>query len=317
MSDPLAVIAIGGNALIPDPEHLSIADQYRTVRRIAVYLAEIAARGWNLLVTHGNGPQVGFILRRSELSLPHVDPVEMDYAGADVQGAVGYMFCKALRNAFVGRGVAREPVALVTQTLVSRSDKAFSHPTKPIGAWFDQPTAERLAANNGWQIVEDSGRGWRRVVASPTPLAVLETEAIRGLLERGHVVIALGGGGIPVVQNEAGFFEGIEAVIDKDAASALLARQLGASLLLLSTGVERVALRYNTPHPYWLDQLTVSEAKALCASGEFAAGSMEPKIRALTDFVESGGKTGIITDPEHMVEAIEGKGGTRLFPDTV
>lgn len=310
----LAVIAIGGNALIKDREHLSIPDQYEVVRGMAERVADIAAQGWQVLVTHGNGPQVGFIMRRSELADGQVAPVGMDYAGADVQGAVGYMFCKALRNAFRRRNLPGEPIALVAQTLVDRNDPAFAAPSKPIGSWFDRETAERLALTHGWSIVEDSGRGWRRVVASPEPREIVELEPIRHLVGQGYLVVTLGGGGIPVIRNAEGDLEGVEAVIDKDFSSSLLARQLGADMLVLPTGVDRVALHFNTPDQQWIDSMTVAQARAWIAAGEFPKGSMEPKVRALADFVAFGGGTGIITSLDLMGEALRGAAGTRIVP---
>lgn len=310
----LAVIAIGGNALIKDQEHVSIPDQYEMVREMAERVADIAAQGWQVLVTHGNGPQVGFIIRRSELAYGQVAPVGMDYAGADVQGAVGYMFCKALRNVFQRRNLPCEPIALVAQTLVNRDDPAFAAPSKPIGSWFDRETAERLALAHGWSIVEDAGRGWRRTVASPEPKEIVELEPIRHLVRQGYLVITLGGGGIPVIRNAEGDLEGVEAVIDKDFSSSLLARQLGADMLALPTGVDRVALRYNTPEQQWIDVMTVAQARAYIAAGEFPKGSMEPKVRALADFVESGGGTGIITSLDSMGAALRGAAGTRIVP---
>lgn len=310
----LAVIAVGGNALIKDKDRVSIPDQYEVARDVAERVADIVEQGWNVVLTHGNGPQVGFVMRRSELADGQVDPVGLDYAGADVQGAVGYMFCKALRNVFRRRGLPGEPIALVAQALVDRDDPAFADPAKPIGSWFDRETAERLARLHGWSIVEDSGRGWRRVVPSPEPKAIVELEPIRHLTHQGYLVITLGGGGIPVIRNQEGDLEGVEAVIDKDFSSSLLARRLGADMLILPTGVDRVALRFNTPDETWLDVMTVARARAYIRADEFARGSMEPKVRALADFVEASGGTGIITSLARMSDALRGKAGTRIVP---
>ena len=317
MSGPvrnLALVAIGGNAIIKGKTALSIPDQYDMVRQVAVNLADMVEAGWNLAVTHGNGPQVGFVLRRSELSLAEVAPVPMDYAGADIQGAVGYMFCKALRNEFRRRGIRREVVAVVTQTLVDSRDPAFAAPSKPIGSWFSEAEAKAKAETLGWHIAEDAGRGWRRVVPSPAPKAIVEWPVIRNLAEEGHVVVALGGGGIPVIETEEGDLAGVEAVIDKDFASSLLARELGASFFMLPTGVDRVALHYGTPEQQWLDTLTSGRARELCREGNFDKGSMEPKMTALTDFVEATGNPGVITSLALMRDALEGKAGTRVIP---
>lgn len=309
----LAVVAIGGNALIPDHEHLSIADQYQMICELSEHLADMEADGWRILVTHGNGPQVGFIMRRSELASHEVSPVPMDTAGADLQGGIGYMFVKALRNSLARRGIKREPVAIITHTLVDRNDPAFANPVKPIGSWMDEKTARDMAAQLGWTVREDSGRGWRRVVASPLPCRVLEQDAIAAMVGMGFLLIAGGGGGIPVIYNEKGELAGVEAVIDKDRTSSLLASALGADLLLLPTGVERVALDFGKPGQRWLDSMTMAEAAAYIKEGQFGVGSMEPKIAALMDFVERGGGEGIITSIPRMREALAGRAGTRLL----
>jgi carbamate kinase len=233
----LAIVAFGGNALVTDAEHDSIPDQYETVCRSVSHLVDLIERGWNLVVSHGNGPQVGFILRRSELSQAEVDPIPIDYAVADTQGAIGYMFVKALTNELTRRGLARPVVAVVTQSVVDPADEAFKKPTKPIGSFLNEKTARERAKTLGWTVTEDAGRGFRRTVASPPPQRILESSTIRTLLAGGAVVVAVGGGGIAVAQQPDGSIVGVEAVIDKDLASALLARELGAQLLLIPTGV--------------------------------------------------------------------------------
>ncbi len=308
----LAVLAIGGNALIRDRQHESFADQYEMVRGLAVEIAGMIEAGWNVVITHGNAPQIGFMLRRSELSIDEVPPIPMDYAGADTQGAVGYMFVKALRNEFARRRIARQPVAVVTQTIVDRNDPAFSSPTKPIGSHMDQARAKKLAAKYRWTVREDAGRGWRRVVPSPKPQAIIETEVIRALVREGFVVVACGGGGIPVVEDGHGELQGVEAVIDKDLASSLLARSLGADALVLPTGVEKVALDFNQPTQRWLDRMTLAEARRHQADAQFDAGSMGPKIAALIDFVGGGGRLGLITNPPNVARALRGEAGTRI-----
>jgi carbamate kinase len=308
----LAVLAIGGNALIRDRKHESILNQYEMVCELAEDIAGMIEAGWKVVVTHGNGPQVGFILRRSELSIAEVPPVPMDYAGADIQGAVGYMFLKALRNAFKRRGIPREPACVVTQTLVDRNDPAFSDPTKPIGSHMDEARAKQLAKKYHWTVREDAGRGWRRVVPSPKPQAILETAVIKNLAAQGFVVVACGGGGIPVIEDEGGELRGVEAVIDKDLASSLLARSMEADILVLPTGVEKVALDFNKPTQRWLDRMTLAEARKHQADGQFDPGSMGPKIAALVDFVGGGGRMGLITDPPNLSRALRGETGTRL-----
>ena len=308
----LAVLAIGGNALIRDRAHESIPDQYEMVCGLAEDVAGMIEGGWNIVITHGNGPQVGFILRRSEISIAEVPPVPMDYAGADIQGAVGYMFVKALRNAFRRRALRREAIAVVTQTIVDRNDPAFANPLKPIGSHMEEARARSLAAKYRWTVREDAGRGWRRVVPSPKPQAIVETGVIRSLTREGYVVVACGGGGIPVIEDEQGNLQGVEAVIDKDLASSLLARSLEADALVLPTGVEKVALDFNKPTQRWLERMTVAEAQRHQAEDQFDKGSMGPKVAALIDFVSGGGRLGLITDPPNVARALRGETGTRV-----
>jgi len=311
----LAVVAIGGNALIRDRSHESIPDQYDMVCALAEDIATMIETGWRVLVTHGNGPQIGFILRRSEISISEVAPVPMDYAGGDIQGALGYMFVKALRNSFRRRGIRKTPVAVVTQTVVDRNDPAFANPTKPIGSHMEEVPAKKLAAKYRWTVREDAGRGWRRVVPSPKPEAIVEAEVIRALVKDGFVVVACGGGGIPVIEDESGNLVGVEAVIDKDLASSLLARSLEADALVLSTGVEKVALDYGKPGQRWLDRLTLTEARAHYEAGQFDKGSMGPKIRGVIEYLEGDGAEGVITDAPHLAEALAGRAGTRITRD--
>ncbi len=311
----LAVVAVGGNALIRDEQHRTIADQYDTAAETVRYVVDMLEAGWRVVFTHGSGPQMGFILRRSELALHEVIPVPMDYAGADLQGALGYMFVKALRNEFRRRKLKREAAAVVTQVLVDQDDPGFRNPTKPIGSPMDEATAKKRAAELGWQVKEDPGRGWRRVVPSPRPKEIVDLAVIRHLVDEGYVVIACGGGGIPVMRDDKGDLRGLEAVIDKDTASSLLARALGADRLVIATGVERVALDFGKPTQRWLDRLTLAEAKKLYDAGQFDKGSMGPKIGAVIEFLEGGGAEGIITDPPHLAPALAGRAGTRLVPN--
>jgi carbamate kinase len=312
MKPGFAVLAIGGNALIRDRGHESIPDQYDMVCLLAADIVGMIEAGWRVVVTHGNGPQVGFILRRSEISINEVPPVPMDYAGADIQGAVGYMFVKALRNEFRRRGLQREAVAVVTQTVVDRNDPAFANPTKPIGSHMEEARAKALAAKYHWTVRDDAGRGWRRVVPSPRPKEIIETGVIRGLAEQGYVVVAGGGGGIPVIEEPNGDLKGVEAVIDKDFASSLLARKLGADTLILPTGVEKVALDFNQPTQRWVDRMTAAEARRHMADGQFVPGSMGPKVGALIDFVSGGGQLGLITNQPSLPRALRGETGTRV-----
>ena len=310
----LAIVAVGGNSLIKDKAHQTIPDQYQAATESMSHLADMIEAGWDVVVTHGNGPQVGFILRRSELSVGELHPVPLDYCGADTQGAIGYMFQRSLHNEFRRRGINRHAATVVTQVLVDKNDSAFKKPSKPIGTFMDEPTARQHEQDDGWAVVEDAGRGWRRVVPSPLPQRIVEAEAIETLIKAGFIVISTGGGGIPVVEESDGSLIGVEAVIDKDFGGALLATSLKADLFLISTAVEKVALNYNTPDEKWLDRMTAAEAKQYMAEGHFAKGSMEPKVRAILNYLERGGKEGLITDPPNMRRALEGKTGTRIVP---
>ncbi len=310
----LAVVAVGGNSLIKDKQHQTVPDQYAAAVESMSHIAGMIEAGWDVLVTHGNGPQVGFILRRSELSLHELHVVPLDYCGADTQGAIGYMFQRALHNEFRKRGIKKEAATVVTQVLVDRNDPAFQNPSKPIGSFMDQAQAEQHRQADGWSVVEDAGRGWRRVVASPDPKRVIEAPAIQKLVEGGFVVICVGGGGIPVIEDEHGDLQGIEAVIDKDFGGALLANAVKADLLLITTAVEKVAIHFNKPDQAWLDRLTLAEAKQYLAEGHFAKGSMGPKIEAIIRYLESGGKEALITDPANIERALQGKTGTRIVP---
>ena len=309
----LAVVAIGGNSLIIDKNRKTIPDQFDAVRETASHLADMIEAGWDLVVTHGNGPQVGFILRRSELSLHELHPVPLDYCGADTQGAIGYMIQKALRNEFYKRSIQKQAVTAVTQVEVDSEDPAFENPSKPIGSFLDEDTA-RERMKTGQTFVEDSGRGWRQVVPSPKPKQIVEVDAIKNLLGAGFVVIAAGGGGIPVVERPSGFIRGIEAVIDKDFASSLLANNIGADLLVISTAVEKVAIHFNQPNQQWLSQITVAEAEKYIEEGHFAPGSMLPKIQAVIKFIKNGGQKALITDPPNLKRALNGETGTWIVP---
>ena len=309
------VVALGGNSFISDETHQSVPDQYRAAERACAHIVPLLRDpDLRLVVTHGNGPQVGFILRRSELAAPELHQVPLDACVADTQGALGYQLERALRNELRRNRLARSTAALVTLVLVDRDDPAFSHPTKPIGAFLSKERAEEHRQKDGWDVAEDAGRGWRRVVASPTPKAILDLDAVRSLLDAGFVVVAAGGGGIAVIEDPSGDIFGASAVVDKDLASSLLARQLGADVLVITTHVEKVYLDYGKPGQKAIDAMTVAEAKRYVAEGHFKPGSMLPKVQAVIEFLEGGGKQAIITDPEHVAVALEGRGGTRVTP---
>jgi len=308
-----AVVAIGGNSLIKDEDHQTVADQFETTRETCTHIASMVKQGWNVVITHGNGPQVGFILLRSELASKAVHTVPLDSCGAETQGELGYMIQQCLHNEFKLHGIRRPVATVVTQVLVKRNDPAFKNPTKPIGPFYDRAKATRYRDEKSWNIIEDSGRGWRRVVPSPMPIRIIEQDVIRTLSRRGVIVIAVGGGGIPVVE-EHGRLNGIEAVIDKDYASALLAIGLKADLFLISTAVEKVALNFRKPNQKLLGKITLAEAKKYYDDGHFPPGSMGPKIQAMINYLENGGKEALITNPENIECALRGETGTHITP---
>ncbi|GAB4548676.1 MAG: carbamate kinase [Anaerolineae bacterium] len=313
MPSKIAVVAIGGNSLIPDKDKREVRYQWDAVRETAEHIAQMIKEGWRVVVTHGNGPQVGFILRRAELAAHEVHTVPLDLIVADTQGAIGYMVQQALRNSLRALGINQSVITVVTQTVVKRDDPAFEKPDKPIGSFLSEADARQFEAE-GWTVVEDAGRGWRRVVASPQPQEIVELDAIREMLYKDYVVIACGGGGIPVVRNEKGELRGVYAVIDKDRASSMLASGLGADLFLISTGVEKVALRFNKPDQQFLARVTLKEARQYIEEGHFAAGSMLPKVQAVVRFIERGGPAAVITDPPNLARALRGETGTHFVP---
>jgi carbamate kinase len=315
MDGRTAVIAIGGNSLIKDKYHQTVRDQYIAASESCYHIVNMIKDGWGVVITHGNGPQVGFILRRSELAAHELHEVPLDVCGADTQGAIGYELQQNLYNELRRYGIDRDAVTLVCQTEVAADDPAFAKPSKPIGSFMDAGQADRRRAE-GWDIVEDANRGWRRVVASPQPLRIIELPSIRRLLAARTVIIAVGGGGIPVVADESGNLTGVAAVIDKDLASALLANEIDADLFVISTAVEKVALEFGTPRQRWVDHLTLAEARQYLAAGRhFAAGSMGPKIQAVVSYLERGGKEALITDPGNLERALAGQTGTRITRD--
>lgn len=313
----LAVVAIGGNSLIKDNTRVRVEDQYEAAKETCYYIADMIEQGWDVAIGHGNGPQVGFILRRSEIAhkVAGMHEVPLDVCGADTQGAIGYALQQNLQNEFRRRGIKKQAATVVTQVVVDRNDPSFQNPTKPIGGFMTEEEARRRAQEEGWAVVEDAGRGWRRVVPSPIPQRIVELDAVRQLLDAGIVTITVGGGGIPVIEDEEGNLKGVAAVIDKDYAASLLARSIGADLFLISTAVDKVYLNFNKPDQRPVDVMTVSEAKRYMAEGHFAKGSMLPKIQAIIWFLEAGGKEAIITSPENIARALRGETGTRIIPD--
>ena len=311
----LAVVAIGGNSLISDKTHQTVEDQYEAAKQTTFHIADMIEQGWDVAIGHGNGPQVGFILRRSEIAakVEGMHEIPLDVCGADSQGAIGYALQQNLQNELYQRGIKKKVVTVITQVLVGKEDPAFKNPSKPIGGFMDAAEAKRRKEEQGWSVVEDAGRGWRRVVASPLPREIVELETVETLLERGIITITVGGGGIPVVDPGDGNYRGIAAVIDKDYASSLLAQKVKADLFVISTAVEKVAINFGKPEQQWLDKMTLAEAKAYLAEGtHFAKGSMAPKIQAVIWFLENGGKEALITNPENLGRALKGETGTRI-----
>jgi carbamate kinase len=313
----VAVVAIGGNSLIKDEKHKTVEDQYQAAKETTCHIADMIEAGWEVAIGHGNGPQVGFILRRSEIAarVEGMHEVPLDVCGADSQGAIGYALQQTLQNELYQRHIRKNVATVITQVLVDRNDIAFQNPSKPIGSFMDEIEAKRRATDMGWSVVEDAGRGWRRVVASPLPKEVVELDTVNALLKAGVVVITVGGGGIPVVDVGEGQYQGVAAVIDKDYASSLLARAIKADLFLISTAVEKVAINFGKPNQKWLDRMTLAEAKQYLSEGiHFARGSMAPKIQAIIWYLEAGGTQALITSPENIGRALRGETGTWIVP---
>ncbi len=309
------LITLGGNAILPARGTGTFDEQSAITRLTMQPIAQLIREGVQVAMSHGNGPIVGNILIRNEAARDQIPPMPLDVCGADSQGGIGYMMQQSLQNELLKIGEDRTVVTLVTQVAVDERDPAFRRPTKPIGPFYTQERARLLSKEKGWTVVEDAGRGWRRVVASPRPLEVVEIAAIRRLIADGAVVIAAGGGGIPVAKQWDGSYHGVEAVIDKDLASSLLARLLGCEMLCIITGVDRVALHYGKPEQKELESATADELSRYAAEGHFPAGSMGPKIQAAIEFVRGGGREVVITSPEKLREALEGESGTRIRRD--
>ncbi|MBI3929690.1 MAG: carbamate kinase [Armatimonadetes bacterium] len=310
----VVVIAVGGNSLIKDPAHSTVPDQYRAVCETVDHVVPLIQQGWRVVLTHGNGPQVGFIIFRSELSRHMLHEVPLDSCVADTQGAIGYQFQLAMGNAFRVAGLDKRAVTVVTQVEVDPADPAFVSPNKPIGGFMKEDQARQRKEQDGWDVMEDAGRGWRRVVPSPMPLSIVELDIISRLVEQEVVVIAVGGGGIPVVRRPDGSFTGTAAVIDKDRASSLLASHLQADAFLISTAVEKVYLNFNTPQQKALETITVAEAQQYLREGHFKAGSMKPKVEAAIDYLRQGRGRAVITNPENIGPALAGQAGTQIVP---
>jgi len=308
----VVVIALGGNALIMEGQRGTIAEQFENTRKSLDGIVYCLKQGYGIVITHGNGPQVGNMLLMVEASRNQVPELPLEVCVADTEGAIGYMIQQSLTNRLRKEGLDRCVVTVLTQVVVDKHDTAFSNPTKPIGPFFTREDAERFRKEKGWHIVEDSHRGYRRVVASPNPLKIVEERAVRGLLEAGDIVIAAGGGGIPVIMKEDGDLEGVNVVVDKDLASSVLARDIKADCLLMITGVEHVFLNFKQPNERVLKTLTAKEAERYLKEGHFPPGSMGPKIQAAINFLNWGGEVAIIAAIDKVKEALEGITGTKI-----
>ena len=309
------VVALGGNAITREFEEGNIPQQFENTRRSLVHIIELLKEGYNMVITHGNGPQVGNALIRVEESRHLVPPLPLGIIVADLEGGMGYMIEQCLQNKMHDLGVKRQVATLVTQVLVDKDDPSIQNPSKFVGPFFKKEQVPELVEKRGWIMKEDKGRGYRRVVPSPKPIGIVEKDIIKHLVDMGVVVIAAGGGGIPVYIDHTrhpGWLEGLDGVIDKDLASAVLGKEIGAEKLLIITGVERVALNFGTPQQIDLDELNIADAKKYLAEGQFPKGSMGPKIEAAINFIEGGGQEVIITSIEKTGEAIKGKAGTRI-----
>ena len=316
----LAVVAIGGNSLIKDETHKTVEDQYAAICETAVHIADMIEGGYDVVITHGNGPQVGFALRRSEIAerTEGIHPVPLANCGADTQGAIGYQIQQAMGYEFRRRRMDKTAVTVITQVLVDADDPAFGNPSKPIGSFFGEDQVERVRREHpDWALVSDAGRGHRRVVASPRPKEIIEAPVIESLLSQGYCLIAVGGGGIPVVRRPDGTLEGRDAVIDKDFASSLLASRLRADLLVISTGVPQVCVNFGKADQRALGRVTAAELERYAEEGHFAPGSMLPKIQAVIQFLERPGREGrraVITDPQSLGRAVADRAGTHVVP---
>ena len=308
--DKLAVVAFGGNALLRAEDRGTQDEQIARARQAARWLAEIVRHGYKLIVVHGNGPQVGNILVQAEEASTKIPPQSLDICVAQTEGSIGFMLQQAIRNRLESIGLGGEVATILTEVEVDVNDGAFKRPTQPIGPFFTRYRAEALERDLGWTMREDAGRGWRHVVPSPRPLRVLNIRTIERMLDSAAVVVAAGGGGIPVVKGRDGQWRGIEAVIDKDFASALVASELKADMFIILTGVPKVAIDFGKPTQQSLERITVAEAEKHLADGQFPAGSMGPKIESAVQFVRATKREVLITDVDVLREALEGKDGT-------
>jgi carbamate kinase len=312
MRPKIALVAFGGNAMLPDNQRGLESEQMRNAARAAELRVHIVEKGYELIVVHGNGPQVGNLLIQMEAAAEKIPPYSLDVCDAMTEGSMGFMLERALVNELRRRSIDKEVATLVTQVVVDRDDPAFGKPTKPVGPFYSKFRGQQLAREKKWAMVEDAGRGYRKVVPSPKPIDVVPNRVIRDLVEAGRIVIAAGGGGIPVIINGNGLFEGVEAVIDKDYAASLLAREVKADLFVILTAIERVYINFGRPDQAEAPVLTVDEARKHLADGQFPPGSMGPKIRAAIEYIEAGGREVLITKDTHLKAALINRSGPRI-----
>ena len=314
MNQKIALIAFGGNALLPENERGLQWEQMRNAQRAAKLMVHIVKKGYELIVVHGNGPQVGNLLIQMEEAITKVPPFTLEVCDAMTEGSMGYMLEKAIINELRKNSIDKEIATILTQVVVDRNDPAFDNPTKPVGPFYSKYRAQILMREKKWRMIEDAGRGYRKVVPSPKPIDIVPKRIINDLVRAGRIVIAAGGGGIPVIINGRGLFQGVEAVIDKDFASSLLAREVRVDLFIILTAVDRVYLNYGKPNQKEIKVMTVAQAKKYLAEGQFPPGSMGPKIKAAIEFIEGGGKEVLITSANKLKAALIKRAGTRVIP---
>lgn len=312
MNRKIALIAFGGNALLPEDQRGLQEEQMRNAQRAARLMVHIIHKGYELIIVHGNGPQVGNLLIQMEEAANKVPPFSLEICDAMTEGSMGFMLEKAIINELRTRSIDKQVATLVTQVIVDREDPAFQNPTKPIGPFFARHRAQFLAREKKWKMIEDAGRGYRQVVPSPKPIDVVSKWVIRDLIQDGRIVVAAGGGGIPVIIDGRGLFKGIEAVIDKDYVASLIAREVKADLFINLTNVDQVYLDYGTPDERPVEVMTITQARECLSQGQFPSGSMGPKIEAAIDYIEAGGEEALITSARHLKAALIGRSGTRL-----
>jgi carbamate kinase len=308
----LALIAFGGNALLPETQRGVQDEQEKNAEKAARLIVHIVRKGYELIIVHGNGPQVGNLLIQMEEAVTKIPPYTLDICNAMTEGSMGFMLERAITNELRRRSIDKDVITLITPVLVDRHDPAFEKPTKPVGPFYTRYRAQQLAREKKWTMVEDAGRGYRKVVPSPKPIDIVPKWIIHDLVEAGRIVIAAGGGGIPVILNNRGLYEGVEAVIDKDYASSLIAREVKADLFIILTGIEKVYIDFGKPGQRESPGLTIAEAQALLDEGQFPPGSMGPKIRAAIEYIQAGGREVLITDAAHLKAALIGRSGTRI-----